>query len=237
MNPIESPYYQHRQGSLEKLAARSMSDSGDSDSNQHVPHSDANGIQYRPQENGRVIPRGEILTRIVPYYELFITTSGLLGYHILTVAEKHIKGNGKHIFLFGACDPINYQSDIDLCSASMLTWSLIGGAVLYFISASLIAFLLFLECRRNGYPGMFTALWNSPFFLVCYFFNEKHRIDLLTIPNRLMGFRKWTRSHIHRLLFSVYALINTCLIANNLSKKTVDNSDYEATKNEQGRDL
>ncbi|CAG8756093.1 6439_t:CDS:2, partial [Ambispora leptoticha] len=124
---------------------------------------------------------------------MFITTSGLLGYHILKGAVQHIKGdNGVNIFLFGACDPINYQDDVDLCSASILTWSLIAGA--------------------------------------------KKRIDLLTIPNRLMGFRKWTHSHIQRLLLSVYALITTCLIANNLSKKTVDNNDYLANMKDQGQD-
>ncbi|CAG8475952.1 12059_t:CDS:1, partial [Ambispora leptoticha] len=73
MNPIDSTlassYYQQRQGSLEKLAARSMSDSEESESNQRVPHTDANGVQYRPQENGRVITKDEILNRIVPFYE------------------------------------------------------------------------------------------------------------------------------------------------------------------------
>ncbi|KAG9307640.1 hypothetical protein G9A89_023205 [Geosiphon pyriformis] len=233
MNPSESltpNYRQIQNGSSTVLSEGSKSES--------VPHTDSNGIQYRPQQNGRVIPRGEILSRIVPFYELFITNSALLGYHILKGAVKHISSNnGTHIFLFEACQPIHYQPDVDLCAASALTWSLMGGAVLYFVITSLIGFFIYLECRRKDYPATFTALWNSPLFIACYFFQEKQRIDLLSIPNRFMHLRKWTHSHVHRLIFSLYCLITTSLIAHDLTRRTVDQNDFDANKASQGKEF
>lgn len=203
-----------------------------------VPHTDANGVQFRPKENGRVIPRGDILNRIVGFWELFITTSVLFGYHIVTGAASHIRSpHAINIFLYHACESINYQSDVDLCAASALAWSLIGGAVLYFIVTSIIAVFIYLECRRNGYPALFTAVWNSPFFIFCYLFGEEHRIDLLSISNKLMGFRKWTHIHVHHLLLSMYALMTTMIIAYDLTKRTVDSSDFDANEKSIGTEF
>ena len=107
-----------------------------------------------------------------------------------------------------------------------MSWSLIGGALFYLTFASILAFLLYLECKRQGYPPIFTSLWNSPCFIACYFFNEKDRIDLLTIPNQFVGFRKWTRLHIHRLILSMYSFVTTVIIIYYLSTNlTVDQDD------------
>jgi hypothetical protein len=115
-----------------------------------------------------------------------------------------------------------------VCATSILSWSLIGGALLYLAFVSILAFLLFMECKRRGYFATFTSLWNSPLFLVCYFFDEKNRIDLLTISNRFVGFRKWTRLHIHRLALVVYSLVNTGIIIYYLNTNlTVDQDDLK----------
>ncbi|CAG8677970.1 16305_t:CDS:2, partial [Dentiscutata heterogama] len=140
-----------------------------------VAGKDLNGFQSRTSDIGRVIPQQEILSRIVPFWELFISSVGLFGYHIVNLAAHNI--GGKHPFIvlfFNGCKSEFQQPNLD------------------------VSWLLYKECHRHGYPGAFTALWNSPFFLFCYFFKEQKRIDLLTIPNRFMKFRKWTYWQIHR---------------------------------------
>ncbi|CAG8705625.1 20356_t:CDS:2 [Dentiscutata erythropus] len=160
-----------------------------------VAGKDLNGFQSRTSDIGRVIPQQEILSRIVPFWELFISSVGLFGYHIINLAAHNIGGKRPYIVLFlNGCKSEFQQPNLD-------------------------------ECHRHGYPGAFTALWNSPFFLFCYFFKEQNRIDLLTIPNRFMKFRKWTYWQIHRFALALYSLITTILVIYYLTRKTVDNDD------------
>ncbi|CAG8481371.1 10703_t:CDS:2 [Cetraspora pellucida] len=192
----------------------------------NVTDKDLNGFQSRTSDIGRVIPQQEILSRVVPFWELFISSVGLFGYHIVTLAAHNIGGNRPYTVLFlDGCKSEFQQPNLDVCATSILTWCLIGGALIYFLLTSILALLLYKECHRNGYPGSFTALWNSPFFLVCYFFNEQRRIDLLTIPNRFMKFRKWTNWQLHRFALASYSLITTLLVVYYLTRKTVDNDD------------
>jgi hypothetical protein len=133
-----------------------------------------------------------------------------------------------NVLIFEACNSEHAQSNLDVCATSIISWTLIGGALLYLTFVSILAFLLFMECKRQGYPATFTALWNSPLFLVCYFFGEKNRIDLLTIPNRFVGFKKWTQLHMHRLCLAVYSFVSTGIIIYYLSTNlTVDQDDLE----------
>ncbi|CAG8648999.1 hypothetical protein C2G38_2253991 [Gigaspora rosea] len=191
-----------------------------------VAGKDLNGFQSRTSDIGRVIPQQEILSRIVPFWELFISSVGLFGYHIITLAAHNIGGKRPFIVLFfNGCKSEFQQPNVDICATSILTWSLTGGALIYFLLTSILAWLLYRECHKHGYPGAFTALWNSPFFLFCYFFKEQNRIDLLTVPNRFMKFRKWTYLQFHRFALATYSLITTLLVVYYLTRKTVDNDD------------
>ncbi|CAG8733879.1 4851_t:CDS:2, partial [Acaulospora morrowiae] len=216
----QSSYYGYQQSSTENFSKTAL-DSG----------TDANGLQYRTSDIGRVTPQWEILNRIVPFWEMFISSVALFGYHIVSLAIQNIGGKKALSVLFlNGCQSEFQQPNVDICATSILTWSLIGGAVLYFFLTSILSVLLYAECHRHGYPGMFTALWNSPFFLVCYFFREKNRIDLLTIPNKFLGFRTWTRLNLHRFALAVYSLITTLLVVYYLTRYTVDNDDLIAQK-------
>ncbi|CAG8531174.1 8480_t:CDS:2 [Paraglomus occultum] len=196
-----------------------------------MTNTDARGFEFRHPEYGRVITQAETLIRIVPFWELIITNAVVLSRHIVTKATESIaQPNALNVFIFHACESENFQSDIDLCAASRLAWSLFGGAVLYFIIGTLISIFIAIECRRCGYPATFTALWNSPFFLFCYVINEKKKIDLLSIPNRLIRFRKWTRGHIQRIVMCLYCIITTALIAYDLTRRTVDHNDLDANR-------
>jgi hypothetical protein len=168
---------------------------------------------------------------VLSVFQLIVTNAIVLSRHIVTKATSSIsQPDPLNVFLYRACEPENFQSDVDLCAASMLAWSLFGGAALYFILGTLIALLIAAECKRKGYPATFTAFWNSPFFLFCYFMNEKKKIDLLSIPNKLMGFRMWTHGHIHRILLCLYCLLTTGLIVYGMTKRTVDNNDLDANR-------
>ncbi|CAB4382342.1 hypothetical protein RhiirA5_464134 [Rhizophagus irregularis] len=197
-----------------------------------VSGTDSKGFQYRSPEIGRVIPQGEIINRIVPYWELFISNAGLFGYHIVSSAAKNIgTDDALSILFFKGCNSEHAQSNLDVCATSILSWSLVGGSLLYLAFVSILAFLLFIECKRQGYPATFTALWNSPLFLVCYFFKENSRIDLLTIPNKFIGFKKWTRLHLHRLGLAIYSFITTGIIIYYLNTNlTVDQDDLKIQK-------
>jgi len=135
-----------------------------------VATSDASGWQFRPPENGHVVRTVEVVNKIVPYYELFITNAFVLGYHVLTSAKANSKYTYTDILLKG-CDEEHVVEDFDLCATSHLVWGLIGGALIYFVLASLVALGLAIECRRKGYPGLFTGLWHSPWFVFCLFFS------------------------------------------------------------------
>jgi len=160
---------------------------------------------------------------------LFISNAGLFGYHIVSSATRNIgTDDALNVLFFKACNSEYAQSNLDVCATSIISWTLIGGALLYLAFASILAFLLFIECKRQGYPATFTALWNSPLFLVCYFFGEENRIDLLTIPNKFVGFKKWTQLHMHRLGLAVYSFISTVIIIYYLhTNLTVEQDDLE----------
>jgi hypothetical protein len=163
---------------------------------------------------------------------LFISNAGLFGYHIVSSAAKNIgTDDALNILFFKGCNSEHAQSNLDVCATSILSWSLVGGSLLYLAFASILAFLLFIECKRQGYPATFTAFWNSPLFIVCYFFKENNRIDLLTIPNRFIGFKKWTRLHLHRLFLAIYSFITTGIIIYYLNTNlTVDQDDLKIQK-------
>lgn len=163
---------------------------------------------------------------------MFISNAGLFGYHIVSSAAKNIgTDDALSILFFKGCNSEHAQSNLDVCATSILSWSLVGGSLLYLAFVSILAFLLFIECKRQGYPATFTALWNSPLFLVCYFFKENSRIDLLTIPNKFIGFKKWTRLHLHRLGLAIYSFITTGIIIYYLNTNlTVDQDDLKIQK-------
>ncbi|CAG8528262.1 5369_t:CDS:2 [Diversispora eburnea] len=220
-NLSQSSYYELQYGNSETIGTKETL----------IPTTDVNGYQYRKADIGRVITQAEILTRIVPFWELFISAVGLFGYHIVTMAMRNIGGPGAaSVLFFHGCNSEFYQPNVDLCATSILSWSLIGGAVFYFSFITILSILLYIECYSQGYPGAFTALWNSPFFLFCYCFREQYRIDLLSIPNRFVGFKKWTRFSLHRFALAFYSLITTLLVTYYLTRKTVDNDDFIAQK-------
>lgn len=218
-------YYELQQSSSENIPS-TMSDY-ESTKKPLVSGTNNKGFQFRSPDIGRVIPQGEILNRIVPYWELFISNVGLFGYHILSKAANNIgSDDALTILFFNGCNSEHAQSNLDVCATSILSWTLVGGAIFYLAFTSILAILLYKECKRQGYPALFTALWNSPLFLVCYFFKEKDRIDLLTIPNKFVEFNKWTQLHLHRLGLAIYSFITTVIILYYLNTNlTVDQDD------------
>src|SRR3954463_335902 len=110
---------------------------------------------------------------------MFAVNEFLLGYNVLKNAKAGVSSSTFNNVLFEACTDRFIIEQFDFCAASRLVWGLIGGAVIYFVFTSIVALALYIEIRRNGYHASFTALWHSPVFVLCYFFNEQQRVDIL----------------------------------------------------------
>lgn len=199
----------------------------DNRSNESLSHVQKDGWVFRPPENGHVITKGEMVSRIVQYYEMFAVNVFLLGYNVQRYAKLGVDGSTVKNFLMDACGDRFQIEQFDYCSASRLFWGLIGGAVIYFIFTSIVAFALSIELRRRGYDSSFTALWHSPAFLLCFFYDEKRRVDILSIPNKYVGLSLWTRSQIHRISLAVYCAICTILILVSLKRGTAETAKIE----------
>ncbi|CAG8519482.1 9833_t:CDS:2 [Cetraspora pellucida] len=187
----------------------------------------SDGWFFRPPEYGHVITNSEMVSRIVQYYEMFAVNVFLLGYNVLKNAKAGVSTSTYSIVLFDACTDRFIIEQFDFCAASRLVWGLIGGAIIYFIFTSLVAVALYLELRRKGYNALFTALWHSPMFLVCYVYPPDQRVDILSIPNKYVGLSLWTRSQIHRISLALYCLICTALVFNSLVHGTAESSKIE----------
>ncbi|CAG8520213.1 20095_t:CDS:2 [Cetraspora pellucida] len=187
----------------------------------------SDGWFFRLPEYGHVITNSEMVSRIVQYYEMFAVNVFLLGYNVLKNAKAAVSTSTYDIVLFDACTDRFVIEQFDFCAASRLIWGLIGGAIVYFVFTSLVALALYFELRRKGYDALFTALWHSPMFLVCYFYPPNKRVDVLSIPNKYVGLSLWTRSQIHRISLALYCLICTVLVFNSLFRGTAENSKIE----------
>ncbi|CAI2190877.1 17623_t:CDS:2, partial [Funneliformis geosporum] len=196
-------------------------------SNESLSHVQKDGWVFRPPENGHVITKGEMISRIVQYYEMFVVNVFLLGYNVLKYAKLGVDDSTVKNFLMDACGDRFHIEQFDYCSASRLFWGLIGGAIIYFIFTSIVAFALSIELRRRGYDSSFTALWHSPAFLLCFFYDEEKRVDILSIPNKYVGLSLWTRSQIHRISLAIYCAISSVLILVSLKKGTAETAKIE----------
>ncbi|RGB28453.1 hypothetical protein C1646_716196 [Rhizophagus diaphanus] len=190
-------------------------------------HVHKDGWLFRPPENGHLITKGEIISRIVQYYEMFAVNVFLLGYNVLKDAKLGVKGTTEKNFLVDACGDRFHIEQFDYCAASRLFWGLIGGAIIYFIITSIVAFALSIELRRKGYYSSFTALWHSPAFLLCFFYPQEKRVDILSIPNKFVGLSLWTRSHVHRISLAIYCAICSILILVSLNRGTAETATIE----------
>ncbi|GBB98277.1 hypothetical protein RclHR1_03190009 [Rhizophagus clarus] len=197
-------------------------------------HVHKDGWLFRPPENGHVITKGEIVSRIVQYYEMFAANVFLLGYNVLKDAKSGVDGSTIKNFLVDACGDRFHIEQFDYCAASRLFWGLIGGAIIYFIFTSLVALALSIELRRKGYYSSFTALWHSPAFLLCFFFPQEKRVDILSIPNKFVGLGLWTRSHIHRISLAIYCAICSGLILISLKRGTAETATIEGEGLDEG---
>lgn len=179
------------------------------------------GWLFRPPENGHVITRGEVVSRIVPYYEMFLTNVFLLGWNVLRDASESVKVDYS-VTLFQACSDRYDIPGFDYCAASRLVWGLAGGAVIYFAVTFLIALLLLVELRRKGYHSTFTAMWHSPIFLLCFFFPVEKRVDILSIPNKYVELSLWTRAHFHKIALAIYCAVCLGLVIMSLVRGTAE---------------
>ncbi|CAG8503601.1 2502_t:CDS:2 [Ambispora gerdemannii] len=194
------------------------------------PIADPGGWQYRPPHYGHIITKGEIINRIVSYYEMFIVNAFLLGYKVLENAHQAVVGSTYRIILFDACTDRWRIEDFDFCAASRLIIGLIFGAIIYFIITGLVAIGIAIELRRKGFHSSFTALWNSPLFLFCFFFPENKRVDILTVPNKYVNLALWTRAHIQRIAMAVYAFVCVVLVLHSLTKGVAETSRIRGEK-------
>ncbi|KAG9284406.1 hypothetical protein G9A89_023663 [Geosiphon pyriformis] len=219
--PEQSPEYSRQPD-------RNGSDKGGDDDfadklgKESIPEDD--GWEYRPPHHGHIITRGEMISRIVPYYEMFAINVFFLGYKVLDNAQRAVGGSTYRIVLYEACTDRWKIEDFDFCAASRLVKGLIGGAIIYFIVTALFAIAIAMELKRKGYHATFTALWNSPFFLVCFFFPDVKRVDIMSIPNKYVKLTLWTRAHIQRISMAVYCFVCATLVLNSLTNKTAESA-------------
>lgn len=143
---------------------------------------------------------------------MFLVNVFLLGYNVLKDAKEGVSSATYRIVLFDACSDRFIIEQFDFCAASRLVWGLFAGAIAYFVFTSIVALALYIELRRKGYHASFTALWHSPIFALCFFYPEKRRVDILSIPNKYVNLRPWTRSHIHRISLAIYCLLCSILV-------------------------
>ncbi|RHZ77196.1 hypothetical protein Glove_184g71 [Diversispora epigaea] len=185
---------------------------------------DEDGWLFRPPENGHVITRGAMVSRIIQYYEMFLVNVFLLGYNVLKNAKAGVSTSTYHNVLFDACGDRFIIPQFDFCAASRLFWGLIAGAIVYFIFTSIVALALYIELRRKGFHASFTALWHSPAFLLCFFYTQEWRVDVLSIPNKYVKLASWTRSQIHRISLAIYCSACSVLIFISLAHGTAEKS-------------
>ncbi|CAG8449037.1 6168_t:CDS:2 [Ambispora leptoticha] len=188
------------------------------------PIADRDGWQFRPPHHGHIITKGEMINRIVPYYEMFATNVFLLGYKVLDNAYQAVNGSTYRIVLFDACTDRWKIPEFDFCAASQLVWGLVGGALVYFIVTGLVAIGIAIELRRKGFHSSFTALWHSPLFLLCFLFPDTKRVDILSIPNKYVKLARWTRAHIQRIAMAIYSFVCVVLVFKSLAHGTAETS-------------
>ncbi|CAG8465171.1 17381_t:CDS:2 [Acaulospora morrowiae] len=221
-NPSDvSLKYQHSESNYE-YASRKPPFSTDDDVTTNRSLTD--GWMFRPPENGHVITTGEMISRIVQYYEMFAVNVFLLGYNVLKNAKAGVSSSTYNNVLFDACSDRFVIEQFDFCAASRLIWVLIGGAVIYFVFTSIVAFGLYLELKRKGYDASFTALWHSPVFVLCYFYEDRRRVDILRIPNKYVKLSIWTRTHVHKISLALYCLFCMIFILISLAHGTAEKS-------------